>query len=138
MTEENLEELARQTRLPVVVKPVDSGSSIGVFIARDGQELRRALEESRKLGGRTVWRSISRAREIQVAVLEDRALPSIEIIPKEGFYDYENKYQPGAALEVCPAPDPPRSGEQRLGGRRPAWPSFGPSGCPCTPGRTLS
>ena len=51
VTEENLEELARQTRLPVVVKPVDSGSSIGVFIARDGQELRRALEESRKLGG---------------------------------------------------------------------------------------
>ena len=100
VTEENLEELARQTRLPVVVKPVDSGSSIGVFIARDGQELRRALEESRKLGGRTV--------------LEDRALPSIEIIPKEGFYDYENKYQPGAALEVCPAQIPPEW-EQRLG-----------------------
>ena len=53
-------------------------------------------------------------REIQVAVLEDRALPSIEIIPKEGFYDYENKYQPGAALEVCPAQIPPEW-EQRLG-----------------------
>ena len=102
VTEENLEELARQTRLPVVVKPVDSGSSIGVFIARDGQELRRALEE------------YIQGREIQVAVLEDRALPSIEIIPKEGFYDYENKYQPGAALEVCPAQIPPEW-EQRLG-----------------------
>ena len=106
VTEENLEELARQTRLPVVVKPVDSGSSIGVFIARDGQELRRALEESRKLGGRTVLEEYIQGREIQVAVLEDRALPSIEIIPKEGFYDYENKYQPGAAVEVCPAPIP--------------------------------
>ena len=74
-------------------------------------------------------------REIQVAVLEDRALPSIEIIPKEGFYDYENKYQPGAAPGGLPGPDPPRW-EQRLGRRR--WPSFGPSGCPCTPGRTLS
>ena len=135
VTEENLEELARQTRLPVVVKPVDSGSSIGVFIARDGQELRRALEESRKLGGRTVLEEYIQGREIQVAVLEDRALPSIEIIPKEGFYDYENKYQPGAALEVCPA-QIPRSGSSGWGRRR--WPSFGPSGCPCTPGRTLS
>ena len=53
-------------------------------------------------------------REIQVAVLEDRALPSIEIIPKEGFYDYENKYQPGAAEEVCPAPIPP-AWEEQLG-----------------------
>ena len=75
-------------------------------------------------------------REIQVAVLEDRALPSIEIIPKEGFYDYENKYQPGAAVEVCPAQIPPEW-EQRLGRRR-RWPCFGPSGCPCTPGRTSS
>ena len=73
VTEENLEELARQTRLPVVVKPVDSGSSIGVFIARDGQELRRALEESRKLGGRTVLEEYIQGREIQVAVLGDRA-----------------------------------------------------------------
>ena len=52
-------------------------------------------------------------REIQVAVLEDRALPSIEIIPKQGFYDYENKYQPGAATEVCPAEIPPEA-EARL------------------------
>ena len=129
VTEENLEELARQTRLPVVVKPVDSGSSIGVFIARDGQELRRALEESRKLGGRTVLEEYIQGREIQVAVLEDRALPSIEIIPKEGFYDYENKYQPGAALEVCPAQIPPEwavrvrpGGLYRDAGRDPLFP----------------
>lgn len=44
-----------------------------------------------------------RGREIQVGVLDGKALPAIEIIPKEGFYDYENKYQPGAAEEVCPA-----------------------------------
>ena len=41
-----------------------------------------------------------RGREVQVGVLEDRGLPSIEIIPKQGFYDYANKYQPGAAVEV--------------------------------------
>ena len=45
-------------------------------------------------------------REIQCAVLEGKALPSIEIIPKTGFYDYANKYQPGAAEEVCPSQIP--------------------------------
>ena len=53
-------------------------------------------------------------REIQVAILAGQALPSIEIIPKEGFYDYENKYQPGAALEVCPA-EIPREWEEKIG-----------------------
>lgn len=114
VTRENLEELTQETQLPVVVKPVDSGSSIGVFIARRRGELRNALEQSIRLGGRTVLEQYIQGREIQVAVLEDRVLPSIEIIPKEGFYDYENKYQPGAALEVCPAQIPPEW-EKRVG-----------------------
>ena len=42
-----------------------------------------------------------------MGVLRGKALPSIEIIPKEGFYDYKNKYQAGAALEICPAPVEP-------------------------------
>ena len=66
------------------------------------------------LGGRTVLEEYVKGREIQVAVLGDRALPSIEIIPKEGFYDHENKYQPGAALEVCPA-QIPEEWEKRVG-----------------------
>lgn len=106
VTEENLEQLTQEVELPVVVKPIDSGSSIGVYIARERDELRMALAESIKLGGRTVLEQYISGREIQVAILKDRALPSIEIIPKEGFYDYENKYQPGAALEVCPAEIP--------------------------------
>ena len=106
VTEENLDQLTREVELPVVVKPIDSGSSIGVYIARERDELRMALAESIKLGGRTVLEQYISGREIQVAILKDRALPSIEIIPKEGFYDYENKYQPGAALEVCPAEIP--------------------------------
>ena len=104
VTRENREELLARTRLPVVVKPLDSGSSIGVYIAHTPQELDRALEASMAMGGKTVLEEYIQGREIQVAVLEDRALPSIEIIPKEGFYDYENKYQPGAAEEICPAP----------------------------------
>ena len=114
VTEENLEQLTQETQLPVVVKPIDSGSSIGVYIAREREELRMALTESIKLGGRTVLEQYISGREIQVAILKDRALPSIEIIPKEGFYDYENKYQPGAALEVCPA-EIPAEWEKRIG-----------------------
>ena len=114
ITHENLEELAQRTQLPVVVKPMDSGSSIGVYIAHDREELRHALAESIKLGGRTVLEQYIQGREIQVAILDGKALPSIEIIPKVGFYDYENKYQPGAALEVCPA-QIPAEWEERLG-----------------------
>lgn len=114
ITEENMDGLIQRTKLPAVVKPINSGSSIGVYIARSRKELKQALEESRKLGGRTVVEQYIQGREIQVAVLGDRALPSIEIIPNEGFYDYANKYQPGAAREVCPAPIP-ASWEQALG-----------------------
>ena len=114
VTAENLEELTANTQLPVVVKPIASGSSIGVYIANDREELRTALEGSIRFGGRTVLEQYIKGREIQVAILDDQALPSIEIIPKEGFYDYANKYQPDAAIEVCPAPIP-REWEQRLG-----------------------
>ena len=86
-----------------MVKPVDSGSSIGVSIAHDKKELRAALLDGLRFGGRSVLEQYVAGREIQVGILEDEALPSIEIIPKSGFYDYENKYQPGAAVEVCPA-----------------------------------
>jgi len=106
VTQENLEELTQRTQLPVVVKPIASGSSIGVYIAYNREELSKALEASIQLGGRTVLEQYVKGREIQVAILDGKALPSIEIIPKEGFYDYENKYQPGAAIEVCPAEIP--------------------------------
>ena len=114
VTEENLEQLMADTKLPVVVKPIDSGSSIGVHIAHDEQQLRCALEESIRLGGRTVLEQFIKGREFAVGVLKDRALPSIEIIPKEGFYDYANKYQAGAATEVCPA-QIPAEWEKRMG-----------------------
>jgi len=101
---DDIDGLVSDTELPVVVKPVASGSSIGVFIAHSAEELRAALTEGLALGGRTVLEQYVSGREVQVGILEDRALPSIEIIPKSGFYDYANKYQPGAAEEVCPAP----------------------------------
>ena len=90
-----------------MVKPMDSGSSIGVSIAHSRAELTAALTAGLDFGDRVIVEQYVSGREIQVGVLEEKALPSIEIIPKQGFYDYENKYQPGAAVEVCPAPVDP-------------------------------
>ena len=115
VTEDIIEELMGRIKPPVVVKPISSGSSIGVYIAKNKAELKKALEESAKLGGRTVIEQYIQGREIQVAVLDGKALPSIEIIPKSGFYDYANKYQPGAASEVCPARIP-AEWEKAVGG----------------------
>ncbi|MBR1821031.1 MAG: D-alanine--D-alanine ligase [Clostridia bacterium] len=100
---ESIDQMADSMPLPCVIKPVDSGSSIGVAIAHTREALVEALEQNRPLG-RVIMEQYVKGREIDVAVLKDRSLPSIEIIPKQGFYDYKNKYQPGATLEICPTP----------------------------------
>lgn len=107
---EEIAGLVERLELPCVVKPVDAGSSIGVSIAHTRTELEQAIQ---KLGGHCIVEQYITGRELCVGILGDQILPAIEIIPKDGFYDYENKYQPGAAEELCPAPIPPEW-EQRL------------------------
>ena len=114
-TARDIDALVGEAQLPLVVKPVASGSSIGVSIAHTEEELRAALTEGLTVGGRTVLEQYISGREIQVGILDAEALPSIEIITKDGFYDYANKYQPGAAVEVCPAEISPEA-EQALRG----------------------
>ena len=109
----DIDAVCAQVKLPCVVKPNDSGSSIGVSIANDEQELRAALEAAAREGSRILIEQYIRGREVQIGILGDKALPSIEIIPAEGFYDYRNKYQPGAAREITPAEIPAET-EQRL------------------------
>ena len=106
-TMKDIDSLTSTTPVPCVVKPVASGSSIGVFIAHTKKELYAALVKGLEFGGHCVLEQYVKLREIQVGILAGKALPSIEIIPSDGFYDYENKYQPGAAKEVCPAEIPP-------------------------------
>ena len=102
----DIDRIANETKLPCVVKPIANGSSIGVSIVRDVASLKTALRECLQYGNRVVLEQYIKGREIQVAILAGKALPSIEIIPKAGFYDYANKYQAGAAEEITPAPIP--------------------------------
>ncbi len=88
---------------PCVVKPCSGGSSIGVTIANNAAELDAALEEAFLLEDEVLVEQYIKGREFSVGVLGDAALPAIEIIPNEGFYDYAHKYQAGWTKEVCPA-----------------------------------
>ncbi len=88
---------------PVVVKPTDDGSSVGVTISNTAEEI--AALDYKEDTVLLIERYIP-GREIQVAVLENTALGAIEIKPNAGFYDYEAKYTDGKAQHIMPAPLP--------------------------------
>ena len=88
--------------LPCVVKPCDCGSSVGVSMVENEQELREALRLAAAWGDYALVEKRIEGRELTVGILDGCALPPVEIIPKEGFYDYRNKYQ-GTTEEICPA-----------------------------------
>lgn len=90
--------------LPCVVKPCCGGSSVGVSMVDTPEQLQAALENGAAYGERLVIEQKIVGRELTVGVLGGKALPPVEIIPHEGFYDYHNKYQGGCATELCPAP----------------------------------
>ena len=93
--------------LPCVIKPCSCGSSVGVSIVETEHELDAALALGAAWEDRLIVEKKIVGRELTVGMLGKRALPPIEIIPKEGFYDYKNKYQGGLTLELCPAPITP-------------------------------
>ncbi len=89
---------------PCVVKPCSGGSSVGITVANNKDEFAESVKEAFGYGEtEIVVEQFIRGREFSVGLLDGKALPPIEIIPKSGFYDYESKYQEGATTEVCPA-----------------------------------
>lgn len=94
---------SRGLRYPVVVKPACGGSSVGISIAHNDQEYAQAVATAMALDDHGVVEEFMQGREFSVAVIGGKALPVIEIAPKQGFYDYKNKYQAGATVETCPA-----------------------------------
>ena len=88
---------------PVVVKVTDGGSSVGVYIVNNREEYEKAKTDAFFYGSELVVEQFIKGREFSCGVIKGEALPVIEIAPKEGFYDYKNKYQAGSAIETCPA-----------------------------------
>ncbi len=90
--------------LPCVIKPCSCGSSVGVSMVENEKELRDAIALGANYEHRLLAEVKIVGRELTAGFLDGVTLPPMEIIPKEGFYDYKNKYQAGLTEELCPAP----------------------------------
>ena len=88
---------------PVVVKVACGGSSVGVYIAKNDDEYVAALDQAFELEDEVIIEEYINGREFSVGLIDGKALPIIEIVPRVGFYDYKNKYTAGATDEYCPA-----------------------------------
>src|SRR5690348_14903385 len=95
--------------VPLVVKPAREGSTVGVVIVKKENGLDSAIAEAAKYDRKLLIEKFVSGRELTIGILGDQALPIIEIIPKGGFYDFNNKYPflnpqaGGGATHVCPA-----------------------------------
>ena len=94
----------KKIRFPIVLKPVNEGSSIGVYICKnfvDFFKFYKRLQEYKKI----MVEEYIPGREIQVAVMGKKALGAIELMPKRQFYDYKAKYSKNAKTKhLMPAP----------------------------------
>ena len=97
---------------PCVVKPVREGSSVGVSICHELGELGPAVLRALRFDDEILVERFIAGKEISVAILGDRALGAVEIAPRDGFYDYANKYTRGATDYFVP----PRVSPERYRG----------------------
>lgn len=92
---------------PVVVKPNHEGSTIGLTIAQNEAELLTGIKAAFAHDNVVLLEEFISGREVTIAVLgnqgDTKALPIVEIIPKNAYYDYESKYAPGMSEHIVPA-----------------------------------
>lgn len=88
---------------PIVVKTPNGGSTVGISIANDRDELSAGIDVARGFEDRILFERFIPGRELTVAVLGGEGLPVVEIVPSGGFYDYQHKYTSGASEYICPA-----------------------------------
>lgn len=88
---------------PVVVKPCREGSTIGVSIVTNKEALLPALENALCYGDDVIIEKYIDGMEVTAGILDNAPLPLIEIVPKEGFYDFKTKTTSGAAEYIVPA-----------------------------------
>jgi D-alanine-D-alanine ligase len=104
----DVEKCAAQIGLPLVVKPVQAGSSVGMSIIKSAADLQGALDKAGEFDDSILVESYIEGTELTAGVIGNKkleALPLIEIIPDETheFFDYEAKYTAGITQEICPA-----------------------------------
>ncbi|HEX4666036.1 MAG TPA: D-alanine--D-alanine ligase [Chthoniobacterales bacterium] len=98
--------------LPYVIKAPRQGSTVGVYIVKEESQVAPALSEAAQYDNELLIEQFIPGRELTIGVLGELALPVLEIIPKSGFYDFNNKYPflnpqgGGGAEHVCPAQIP--------------------------------
>jgi D-alanine--D-alanine ligase len=99
-------EIGDQFAIPLVVKSAAQGSSIGVTIVEESEDLAEAINQAFKYSEDILVEEFIKGKELTVAVWgneEPTALPIIEIAPHSGRYDYHSKYTKGATEYICPA-----------------------------------
>jgi D-alanine-D-alanine ligase len=96
-------EVAATLGWPVVVKPSKQGSTVGLTVVKAPDHLREAVEVAHRYDDEVMVERFVPGRELTVGILEGRALPVGEIIPRHEIFDYECKYTPGMSEEVFPA-----------------------------------
>ncbi|MDC7807780.1 D-alanine--D-alanine ligase [Luteimonas sp BLCC-B24] len=120
---------AREIGLPVIIKPSKEGSSVGISRVFEDADLAAAVELAARYPGELLMEQMVEGDELTVAVIEDidgpRALPSIRIVPKGAWYDYEAKYVSDDTQYMCPGLD--GDDEQRI--RALAVDAFVSAGC---------
>lgn len=111
----SLAKVLRQAKLklPIVVKPVSQGSTIGVTVVRRAGQWGEALDMAHRYDPEAMVESYIPGHEAAVSILGTAAegpkvLPAIEIVAPDGFYDFSAKYQKGKTRYLCPAPLPPK------------------------------
>lgn len=89
--------------LPLVIKPVQDGSSLGLEFVHSENEFLPALTRCLQVSNQVLVEEFVNGRELTVGILNGQSLPVIEIIPSDGGYNYKNKYTQGGARHICPA-----------------------------------
>jgi D-alanine-D-alanine ligase len=95
----------KKIRFPIVIKPINEGSSLGVYICKNKLQFNTKYKKLMKDYDRILVEEYIPGREIQVAIMGKKSLGAIELIPKRAFYDYTAKYSSKAQTKhIMPAP----------------------------------
>ncbi len=100
---EDYSSFATTLGLPIVVKPNDSGSSVGISVVDTLEDLQPAVRKALAVSPTILLEEYIPGRELTVTILDDKALPVVEIKPVDGWYDYTNKYNKGKTNYEAPA-----------------------------------